>query len=86
MKSGRLRARSVRGLSPNDSHQIREHAAHLGHPVVGDRLHGDAYLPCRAGQLLLHAVEFAFAHPVTGKVMRIVIEPPPDIVYAQRLT
>ena len=65
------------------THQIRVHAAHLGHPVVGDRLYGDASRPRRAGRLLLHAVELAFAHPVTGKAMRFVAEPPPDIVYAQ---
>ena len=61
------------------THQIRVHAAHLGHPVVGDRLYGVAD---RAPRLLLHAVQLEFPHPVTGKPMRFAAEPPPELVYA----
>lgn len=61
------------------THQIRVHAAHLGHPVLGDRLYG---VPDRARRLLLHAVQLEFPHPVTGKPMRFAAEPPPEIVYA----
>ena len=65
------------------THQIRVHAAHLGHPVVGDRLYGEANRPARAARMLLHAVELAFVHPVTGKPMRFAAEPPADLVYAR---
>ena len=61
------------------THQIRVHAAHLGHPVVGDRLYGVAD---RAPRLLLHAVQLEFPHPVTGRPMRFAAEPPPELVYA----
>ena len=61
------------------THQIRVHAAHLGHPVFGDRLYG---VPDRAPRLLLHAVELGFPHPVTGKRLVFAAEPPPEIVYA----
>ena len=61
------------------THQIRVHAAHLGHPVFGDRLYG---VPDRASRLLLHAVELEFPHPVTGRRLVFAAEPPPEIVYA----
>ena len=68
------------------THQIRVHAAHIGHPVVGDPLYGD---PVRDRQLaqppartLLHAVSLSFPHPVTGERMEFSAMPPPDIVYA----
>ena len=68
------------------THQIRVHAAHLGHPVVGDALYGDgakdARLRHRPGRQLLHAVELAFPHPVTGAPLAFAAPPPPDIVYA----
>ena len=68
------------------THQIRVHAAHLGHPIVGDALYGDrtkdAHLRRRPARQLLHAVELAFPHPVTGKALVFAAEPPEDIVYA----
>ena len=67
------------------THQIRVHAAHLGHPVAGDPLYGDvakdrhmANPPCRT---LLHAVSLAFPHPGTGRRVEFSAPPPPDIVY-----
>lgn len=69
------------------THQIRVHAAHLGHPVVGDALYGDAAkdrrLAARPRRQLLHAVKLEFSHPVTGEAVTFVAEPPPDIVYAR---
>ncbi len=68
-------------------HQIRVHAAHLGHPVVGDDLYGnpsaDSHLASRPSRPLLHAVELEFAHPVTGRRLRFAAAPPPDILYAR---
>ena len=67
------------------THQIRVHAAHLGSPIVGDPLYGDrqrdARLGVRARRTLLHAVQLAFPHPVTGALVSFAAEPPPDIVY-----
>lgn len=65
------------------THQIRLHAKALGHPVVGDRIHGDAATRTRAKRLLLHAVELAFVHPVTGRELVFSVPPPEEIVYAK---
>lgn len=67
-------------------HQIRVHAAHLGHPVVGDPLYGDQskdrHLPFKVQRHLLHAVQLKFDHPVTGKTMCFAARPPDDIIFA----
>ena len=68
------------------THQIRVHAAHLGHPLAGDPLYGDAVkdrrLRTRPVRTLLHAVELSFPHPVTGRRLTFAAEPPADILYA----
>ena len=68
------------------THQIRVHAAHLGCPIVGDDLYGDAAKDRRLRQkparALLHAVEISLPHPVTGEIVAFAAEPSADIVYA----
>ncbi len=59
------------------THQIRAHAAYIGHPVWGDKLYGrpDAEFIAwvndeqRAAECrqLLHATTLAFTHPATGE-------------------
>lgn len=67
------------------THQIRVHLAHLGHPVVGDRLYGGSRPPLPEGdprrpalasfrRLALHALRLAFTHPGTRR--RVVYEAP----------
>ena len=67
-------------------HQIRIHAAELGHPVVGDRTYGDAEkdrrLRVKPKRHLLHAVELSFLHPRTHRRVTFSAPPPPDLVYA----
>ncbi len=67
------------------THQIRVHAAHLGCPIVGDALYGDASkdrrLRIKPTRQLLHAVELTFAHPLTNKPLTFAAEPPSDIIY-----
>jgi 23S rRNA pseudouridine1911/1915/1917 synthase len=44
--------------------------AHLGHPIVGDRLYGRVRkhrLPLQPERQMLHAVRLAFNHPDSGK-------------------
>lgn len=54
------------------THQLRVHCAEaLGNPILGDRLYGH----CPAPRLMLHAVELAFLHPVTGEPMRFTCTP-----------
>jgi len=53
-------------------HQLRKHFSHIFHPIIGDRTHG-----CnkqnrlfkekwKMDNMLLHAAELSFLHPVSG--------------------
>lgn len=70
-------------------HQIRKHFAHLRHPIIGDRPHGDCkhnkYLREKLGisSMLLHARSFSFVHPHTLK--RVIILSSPDISFVKAL-
>jgi len=69
------------------THQIRVHAAHLGHPIVGDPLYGDAVRDRRLvtppPRPLLHAVSLSFPHPATHRRVEFSAPPPSDLIYAQ---
>ncbi|KAF3976898.1 MAG: 23S rRNA pseudouridine(955/2504/2580) synthase RluC [Methylococcales symbiont of Iophon sp. n. MRB-2018] len=54
------------------THQIRVHAAWLGHPIVGDSRYGDEEINKKLRKkgfkrLFLHAQQLQFVHPVTGE-------------------
>ncbi len=58
------------------THQIRVHAQHLGHPLVGDERYGqDAqnrfFKDLGLRRLFLHAKEAGFRHPRSGVPMKI---------------
>jgi len=48
------------------THQIRIHAAHVGHPLLGDHLYGDGIAVGDFERFALHARAVAFVHPFTG--------------------
>jgi 23S rRNA pseudouridine1911/1915/1917 synthase len=52
-------------LETGRTHQIRVHAAHMGHPLVSDPLYGGA-IAAGLERQALHAFRLAFVHPVTG--------------------
>lgn len=56
--------------SPARRHQVRAHAAHLHHPLVGDALYGAttslAGMTRQPREFFLHASEVRFIHPRTG--------------------
>ena len=62
------------------THQIRRHLVAMGHPVAGDRRHGDfafnRELKSRFGlrRMFLHARRLSLRHPITGE--RLTIEAP----------
>lgn len=60
-------------LETGRHHQIRVHAAALGHAVVGDRRYGTADGDER---LHLHAWRLAFTHPIDGTAITVVAELP----------
>lgn len=51
-------------------HQIRVHLAHLGHPLLGDKLYGKSAQP-ETPHHFLHASELHFQHPYLGKNLSI---------------
>jgi 23S rRNA pseudouridine1911/1915/1917 synthase len=68
------------------THQIRVHMAHLGYPVLGDRIYGGARV-AKLGSLtfdrqLLHAESLSLLHPVTGTPLTFIAPPPRDMLEA----
>lgn len=64
-------------LQTGRTHQIRVHAKHLNHPVVGDDVYGRKKREFNLNGQLLHAYKLQFTHPTTGDIMQFVA-PLPD--------
>lgn len=66
--------------SPARRHQIRAHAAHLGHPLVGDALYGARAtlgdLTKGPRQFFLHAESVSFPHPRDVSGARVIVSAP----------
>jgi len=58
-------------------HQIRKHFAHIFHPIIGDKRHGDVKHNNHfrkihdMAQMMLHASELSFTHPASGLQLTI---------------
>jgi 23S rRNA pseudouridine955/2504/2580 synthase len=71
-------------IATGRTHQIRVHAAHLGHPVAGDERYGDAEFnrSCAAyglHRMFLHAHAVAFTWPETGEPFSVSVPLPDDL-------
>ncbi|HVV68398.1 MAG TPA: RluA family pseudouridine synthase [Gammaproteobacteria bacterium] len=55
------------------THQIRVHAAHIGHSILGDEKYGDRKMDKALGvkHLLLHAAALKFVMPTSGKAIAV---------------
>ena len=72
-------------LGSGRTHQIRVHLAHLGHPVLGDRVYGGYSEKTRALGLerpFLHAWRLALVHPATGDPLEVTDPLPADLAAA----
>ena len=58
------------------THQIRVHFASIGHPVLGDSVYGGKKNAKTAKRLMLHAWKLELIHPVTGKPLQFISDPP----------
>ncbi len=56
-------------LHTGRTHQIRVHARHMGHPVVGDEVYGIKKQKFNLNGQLLHAWKLELTHPTTGERM-----------------
>jgi tRNA pseudouridine65 synthase len=76
-------------LETGRRHQIRKHFAHLNHPVIGDKRHGDVkqntYFREVFGlqRMFLHSIRLGFRHPFTDEPTTITA--PVDEEFAQTL-
>lgn len=71
-------------LETGRTHQIRVHAAHVGHPIAGDEKYGDdAYNRLMREQglkrLFLHAQRLEFVMPDDGQIIKITAPLPEDL-------
>ena len=67
------------------THQIRRHLQAVGHPVAGDRRHGDfpfnrlARTRWGLRRMFLHAWKLELPHPITGGRLRLEAPLPPEL-------
>jgi 23S rRNA pseudouridine955/2504/2580 synthase len=64
-------------------HQVRQHLASAGHPLLGDTRYGGPRVP-QADGALLHAVFLAIDHPFSGKRLVLVAPVPTHLHQAMR--
>ncbi|WP_448586114.1 RluA family pseudouridine synthase [Thermaurantiacus sp.] len=67
-------------LETGRTHQVRAHMAHIGHPLLGDRLYGGRrVMGFGIARQALHAQSLSFRHPVTGENLDFSSPISPDI-------
>ena len=66
-------------LHTGRTHQIRVHMAHVGCPIVADRVYGRRRQQLPLARQFLHAVGLGFVHPQTGAELDFSSPLPPDL-------
>jgi 23S rRNA pseudouridine955/2504/2580 synthase len=72
------------------THQIRRHLDAIGHPVAGDKRHGDfpfnrtAQTRWGLRRMFLHAWKLSLPHPTTGERLSLAAPLPPELVEVLR--
>ncbi len=66
-------------LHTGRTHQIRVHAASIGHPVMGDDVYGPK-IKSDAKVMMLHAYSLSFTHPASGEAISFSAPPPEDFL------
>ena len=76
-------------LDTGRTHQIRMHAAHIGHPILADALYGArprdpaiCEVALQLGRHALHATTLGFVHPLTGAWIRLDSPLPDELMRA----
>ncbi len=65
----RFKDKTLLELKPETgrTHQIRVHLAHIGHPIVGDKIYG--FKKDKSSSMALHSYVLGFFHPETNEYM-----------------
>ncbi|NOQ71063.1 MAG: RluA family pseudouridine synthase [Crocinitomix sp.] len=58
------------------THQLRIHCAHMGHPILGDKLYGSPDLILKHKGLFLCATKLQFHHPISDEKLEFNIPAP----------
>lgn len=66
-------------LETGRTHQIRVHMAHIGHPLVGDKVYGQRRRFVEFPGQALHAMVLGFIHPRTGEYLEFSAPLPADM-------
>lgn len=69
-----VEARPITGRT----HQLRVQFSHMGYPISGDDLYGQASE--KIGRHALHAYRLSFPHPMTGERLRLIAPIPNDFL------